>query len=871
MPKNYKTYAKPGSFSEFQIKTPDQTEKFNRQTQKQIRGRERAQQALERQREIHQRTQRLVNSFEEENRDVSFQMQNKERKSYRDALTRDYQTGITNLDNQNKVQQTNLKNISAFSTTAASLVGQYLKAEEEKKIAAAHDIISRTGVTYDEMLAFQKMNDNLTRAEFASQDAVQEILGPGADSSLIDAFFTVYQNRNTRRWFEHKQLFKNSLNGFPDFLEEHIKEVEQQTGEKITDFDAVLDQAKRKFMELYFAGKARPEVLSGLGVYAKLDELVNNRRSLFLKDKRATQKDELERDRHNAFLQVLSEEGPAGILRINGTNPSYQKRASMVAALKLGAEGGGAFGVTVGQIDAILRMPSGGSNGKTFQEAFPGSAAELEAIKQSITNKQKKAVTNEDFRRQQEINAFAVDLANQFGTEDGVLSQSDVDKIERRVHLAYPGHTADVIKELRAMTPDGKLAFDTEQLNNRLALMGRLTVEQAMNGKYLTPEARDRALKLAQFQEEMSKDPLRVQHHDQLEADFLSNPEVTQARRINPKANDINYTLYIADLHRKYDTLVNQLSSVEGSNPAQARNDALKLIKADMEADIAKNHTIRGMRQYVINGGKPLSDLERSRIEGLATTGEDQLKQIKAIGQNTSLSDADAAKQAAALMNHPEIEKALMDYTNPNFTMPPSVVIYADSINRTPLFALRQLAPFIGDGSTQLQVDKLNKEMNVRYQQYIDTPYSPIRNTYRTSERTGRANIGDNKSGATAPIRPSMFKVVQYVSADPAIKGKDDGPGGRIYYEAKGHGGQHYHNHYEFENRAQAAQAKALFEARGFRVTSYLRPDDTGSAHSYGTAIDVAPPLNLPYTDEAEAAWSASANAVIGFNPLENE
>ena len=77
MPKNYKTYAKPGSFSEFQIKTPDQTEKFNRQTQKQIRGRERAQQALERQREIHLRTQRLVNSFEEETRDVSFQMQTK--------------------------------------------------------------------------------------------------------------------------------------------------------------------------------------------------------------------------------------------------------------------------------------------------------------------------------------------------------------------------------------------------------------------------------------------------------------------------------------------------------------------------------------------------------------------------------------------------------------------------------------------------------------------------------------------------------------------------------------------------------------------------------------------------------------------------
>ena len=65
--------------------------------------------------------------------------------------------------------------------------------------------------------------------------------------------------------------------------------------------------------------------------------------------------------------------------------------------------------------------------------------------------------------------------------------------------------------------------------------------------------------------------------------------------------------------------------------------------------------------------------------------------------------------------------------------------------------------------------------------------------------------------------------------------------------------------------------AKILFERNGYRVTSYLRPNDTGSAHSRGVAIDVAPPLDLPYTDEAEAEWSARANALIGFNPLENE
>ncbi len=59
---------------------------------------------------------------------------------------------------------------------------------------------------------------------------------------------------------------------------------------KITDFDAFLAEAKREFMEVNFVGQARPEVLAGANVYAKLDELVGDRRNLFLKDRREIQK-----------------------------------------------------------------------------------------------------------------------------------------------------------------------------------------------------------------------------------------------------------------------------------------------------------------------------------------------------------------------------------------------------------------------------------------------------------------------------------------------------------------------------------------------------------------------------------------------------
>ena len=63
-------------------------------------------------------------------------------------------------------------------------------------------------------------------------------------------------------------------------------------------------------------------------------------------------------------------------------------------------------------------------------------------------------------------------------------------------------------------------------------------------------------------------------------------------------------------------------------------------------------------------------------------------------------------------------------------------------------------------------------------------------------------------------------------------------------------------------------RSKKLYESKGYRVTSYIRPGDPG-AHGKGFAIDVAPPLDLPYDREAERKWSAEANAVIGYNPLQ--
>ena len=868
MPKNYKTYSKPGSFSEFQMRVPDQTAKIERQTQKQVRGLQRARQFQKENEEIYLRAQRLVNSAEDANRETNYRMQSLERQSYKDALDRDYKIQMDNLDAENKARQTDLANISQFSQTAFNMVGQYLEEQEQKKVAAAHDVISRTGVTYDQMVAFQKMDDNLTRAEFAAQDSVQQMFGPDADQTLMDGMFAVYQNRNTKRWIEHKQLFQNSLNKFPDFLEQKIRAKELEDQAEITDFDAFLAEAKREFMEVNFVGQARPEVLAGAGVYAKLDALVNNRRNLFLKNRRALQEKELAQDRQNSFAVAYNQDQVAGLIRWNSTDPSFQKREDLRAYLAQKAKESGAYALDAGVIDAILDYPGGGSNGKTLRESFPTFAAQLEEIETSILNRQDRDALREEKAQQRNFDSWSIDRLNEAGA-DGELTDAEVKDIEAQGSLLYFGRESKVLQNARRITSDAQRWRQTKETNDALYKTGRLTMEIVMGGYYESPEAMNRAINLAKQSDNLFADSTTQLHMSMIESTIMNSAEIRGAIRAYGAANEVNNTLYVNKSKQNYRTYVQQFSAVPGTTFDKAREQALAKVKVDIQNDLQNNMTNGAFDEFLI---KSPDEQQQQQLSAAQTTGIAQMNKIRDILRDTTKPAAQRYQLIAQQMNHAEIEKALTTYTERQWNMPPVIAYVAETTNRTPLQVLNDIAPYIGDGKLTLQVDALNKEQKKRYSEFKVTPYSQIRNTFRTPERTGRANVGDTKTGASAPIRPSMFKVVQYVSGDPAIRGKSNG---RIVYDngdgPRGHGGKNYHNHYEFATQEQAAAAKVLFERAGYRVTSYLRPDDTGSAHSRGVAIDVAPPLDLPYTDEAEAAWSAGANALIGFDPLENE
>ena len=842
----YKSYAKEGSFSQFQIAVPDQTKKIRRQTQRNLANLNKAENFRRESAAIYLEAQKFVQGQEELNRETNYKLQNLERDSYRKALERDYDARISNLQGEQQAQDRQFQQISAFSKTAVEVFGRIQEEREKQKRLAAMDVLARTGATYNDMLAFQKLDDKLTREEFAAQDAVQKVIGPNGNADLVDGFYEVYRNRNTKRWIEHKQLLQNTTNKYPEFVNQIVFEAQQQG--PIEDIDALLSSARRRFMEVNFVeGRVRPEVLQGAGVFTALASTNNAFKNQLLQEKRNMQAAQVKSDRMATFADVRFREGIVGLLRANSDNPSFEKRMHFAEFIASDLQNPSQNGLTTVQVEQMLNMAGGGPNGQSFAQAFDGSS-ELNLIRAAIRDRERldaQAVVAKAARVEQERDAALIDKVNQLGLDGDGFTYSEFEQLKTDHIRDYPLQPSPILDRLHHLTNKGKLASQSKRYLEMMGSKGLLTVEMAENAVYLSTADYQTAVNNAKAQELLRKDPTTEDHIKQIKAKVMQPFQVqtAYAAKTNTfnilRAQDSYAALYRKKL-QEYSMVMPSLAEAQ----QKALDQTLSLIE---KADV-----VQGRYEEFDKTTPAYDDKIDKQVQ------QKLLNIDRIVGQQGPLN----YERLAAEMDAEQITQYVNTALTPGSRVPEIVRYVGEKTGQTPFQVLGQLVPHI-DKNLELKVDNLSKGQIRQLAGWNPPEFKRIANIYRSPQRTGRSNVARQMSGDTAPVR---IGVVQYVSGDPAIKGKSNG---RIVYDAVGHGGMNYHNHYEFETQADAIRAKQIFESHGYRVTSYMRPDDKDSAHSHGVAIDVAPPLKLPHTPEAEAAWSAAANRLIGFDPNE--
>jgi hypothetical protein len=117
----FKSFAKSGSFRDYQLQAPDETAKIEKETQRTLRGKQRAQDFLEENNRIYLRAQQLAQGREMRQREDNFRMETENRQAYKDALKRDFDIESQNDRAQAAQQEQTLKDLSSFSETAFKL------------------------------------------------------------------------------------------------------------------------------------------------------------------------------------------------------------------------------------------------------------------------------------------------------------------------------------------------------------------------------------------------------------------------------------------------------------------------------------------------------------------------------------------------------------------------------------------------------------------------------------------------------------------------------------------------------------------------------------------------------------------------------
>ena len=842
----FKSFAKQGSFRDKQIQLPDKTAKIKEETARTVRGMNTAQAFLEENQSIYLQAQKMVQGLEQANRDQNFQMETENRQAFRDQVNQDYQLQLEAEKAQAAVQQKNFESLMSFAKGATTLYSQIDQNITEKQTKANAAKAYAAGADFKTAVAIQALTNNLTKAEFGQQDFIRKKIEEGGN---LDAFYSLYQTRHTRGFINNIAVAQNTAYLFHGAAQQFIADFEKQNP------NATLDQKKQAFQVFRneFAGsfvsaddptKALNADLLATQVFPIMQraetQILNSFDAAYKKEQTET----VFQDTIRTLNVDFENGGVPAIMKWLTTNPSTDKFKTLATWVTNRSKDTNSNVDWDEVIDDILDFEYDGVNGnvttlRTSRER--AGTGEVTALVEA-RNEYRRAKVGEAKLQETEQNLTVetqlVAKINEFVADgDGHLSEQERAELELIYQKATPGYNSPAWNEAQTMTLAARESAAQVERLTKLANQGSLTVAEVKSvGNYkiqqqFLPVAREQgklknedAFKsyLDQLKTKVTSGDQRIQH-----APLAGVKNATVVRRLHKAEREFRKLVFEDKIPEAeaFGQVYKKIDVEQKSEGGIDQNGNYTSMLAEIKSDVA-----RGEEEVQFR----LNFTTAAQTKGFRT---DASKAVNAYGQDKFYEDYYA-------MQRGEISERIK--------------FAAGRMFMSPVEAMNYFASGLGQPAIPLnvQAESIRQNLQPITRRLYNAPYS-------TNDMRVRGNYINNKSLSTAPTR---FDVVQYVSNDPRFKDRKFGP---IVYDSHGHGGDNMHVHYEFATQEEALAAKQLFESKGFRISSYMRPNDLDSAHSKGFAIDVAPPISLPTNEKAELEWIQSVNAVIGYDPTQ--
>ena len=485
----FKSFASQGSFRDYLLQAPDETAKIKEETAFKIKSKKEEMNWRQENNRIYLQAQRLVNSLEENNRETNFRLETENRQAFKDQLNEEYKLQVQADQQRASVEQRNLQNLSDFSKTAMQLGTQINDKITENQTKANASRAYAAGADYRTVVAIQGLTNNLTKAEFAQQDFIRDKLAEGGN---VDAYFALYQARNTRGFINNVAVAQNSAYAFQDAARLHLAEyLKTNNSASIEEQRLAFRVFRDEYVSSFTDGNGRPlnpELLNST-VFPIIRQFETQILGEF--DRQDTKAKEQERfgDVGRALNVLFANKGAVGVRDdFHTVDPSAQKRTDLAKWMRNRASDFGPNGLSSAQIYDIINGQYDGPNRDkdgnpirvSMMEQFAGTdfANQLSEIYNNRrraeisqhTLNEKEAELSTETEIQQFIDAAVVD-------GDGVFDLQELASAEKLEAKGPIGFKSKALEYARSnWTVKGRQALELDAKFQKKADAGTLTV-----------------------------------------------------------------------------------------------------------------------------------------------------------------------------------------------------------------------------------------------------------------------------------------------------------------------------------------------------------------------------------------------------------
>lgn len=574
----FQSFASQGSFRDYQLQAPDESAKILEQTERNIRGKERAQRFLEGNNALYLQAQKLAQQQEELSRETNYKLETESRRLYKESLDRDYRTQTENDLRRADQQQNTFKELSNLSQTAGKLFVDF-NTEITKKQTDANTVNTLlAGTTFEDNLAIQSMVNNLTEAEFAQQNFIQSKVKEGKD---VKALWTLYNNRNTRGFIENAGVIENTSNAAVPFLQEVQKNLDPTLTPEQKRLE--VETAWREWLANSFKdanGKQlNPKLVATIGapIFSRAYTQVMGE---FDREEKKANEEKLKQDRNASYDLEFSTGGALAVLaKSKGTEALGYLTDWALARLKAG---------TMSWMDAqgLITTPIIDENGKqtTWGEKHP-SDANIGRLMEGVREIRRGMLSDSKLKEEEqkaELDTKSRELYNELAA-DGSISKGDRERLEEfNRSYGIPGYEPPALLLAREQEDSVRYDAAAKELIEKEAREGTLTSARVMAMKGIGPELRANALRLAAAIQEQQETPAYKTDVAAIKAALSQDPRVKSA----PVTGKENYSVLL--MQDQYVQMYKKILARTGDH-AGARAQTLQAIKTLLSSPNAIN------------------------------------------------------------------------------------------------------------------------------------------------------------------------------------------------------------------------------------------------------------------------------------------